>query len=60
LATISRNGDRACLEPADQGFRLDRAERLLVTVYHTDDEAFEIWKKIAGLPERQDHPDPDQ
>ncbi|WP_338468024.1 alanine--tRNA ligase [Novosphingobium sp. ZN18A2] len=27
------------------------AEKLLATVYHTDDEAFELWKKIAGLPE---------
>ena len=27
------------------------AEKLLVTVYHTDDEAFDLWKKIAGLPE---------
>ncbi|KMS59836.1 alanyl-tRNA synthetase [Novosphingobium barchaimii LL02] len=26
-------------------------EKLLVTVYHTDDEAFDLWKKIAGLPE---------
>ena len=25
------------------------ASRLLVTVYHTDDEAVEIWKKYAGL-----------
>jgi alanyl-tRNA synthetase len=25
-------------------------ERLLVTVYHTDDEAFEIWHKRIGLP----------
>ncbi|WP_120504951.1 alanine--tRNA ligase [Sulfitobacter mediterraneus] len=27
------------------------ASRLLVTVYHTDDEAAEIWKKVAGLPD---------
>ena len=26
-------------------------EKLVATVYHTDDEAFELWKKIAGLPE---------
>ena len=25
--------------------------KLCVTVYHTDDEAFGLWKKIAGLPE---------
>ncbi|MDG1170980.1 MAG: alanine--tRNA ligase, partial [Sulfitobacter sp.] len=25
--------------------------RLLVTVYHTDDEAAAIWKKVAGLPD---------
>jgi alanyl-tRNA synthetase len=27
------------------------ANRLLVTVYHTDDDAFALWKKIAGLPD---------
>ena len=26
-------------------------DRLLVTVYHTDDEAVGFWKKIAGLPD---------
>ncbi len=31
-------------------FGLD-ASRLLVTVYHTDDEAAQIWKKYAGLPD---------
>ncbi len=29
------------------------ANRLLVTVYHTDDEAFDLWKKIAGLPDER-------
>ena len=27
------------------------AGKLTATVYHTDDEAFELWRKIAGLPE---------
>ena len=26
-------------------------DKLLVTVYHTDDEAFALWQKVAGLPE---------
>lgn len=26
------------------------ADRLLVTIYHTDDEAFDIWHKQIGLP----------
>ncbi len=31
-------------------FGLD-ADRLTVTVYHTDDQAFDLWRKISGLPE---------
>jgi len=26
-------------------------DRLTVTVYHTDDEAYDLWKQIAGLPD---------
>src|SRR5438270_10840872 len=33
-------------------FKLGR-ERLLVTVYHTDDEAYDLWKKIAGFSDRR-------
>jgi alanyl-tRNA synthetase len=29
------------------------ADRLTVTVYHTDDEAAALWRKIAGLPEER-------
>ena len=28
-------------------------DRLLVTIYHTDDAAFGFWKKIAGLPDER-------
>ena len=34
----------------DFGFAKDK---LLVTVYHTDDEAFDLWKKVAGLPDER-------
>jgi alanyl-tRNA synthetase len=29
------------------------ADKLMVTVYINDDEAFHLWKKIAGLPEKK-------
>ena len=29
------------------------ADRLSVTVYHTDDDAFDLWRKISGLPEER-------
>ncbi|MDO6590716.1 alanine--tRNA ligase [Loktanella sp. D2R18] len=29
------------------------ADKLLVTVYHTDDEAADLWKKVAGLPDER-------
>ena len=28
-------------------------EKLTATVYHTDDEAFGLWKKISGLPDER-------
>lgn len=28
-------------------------EKLGITVYHTDDEAFDIWKKITGFPDEK-------
>ncbi len=33
-------------------FGLDK-DRLTVTVYHTDDEAWDLWKRIAGLPDER-------
>jgi len=35
-----------------QDFGLQK-DKLLVTVYHTDDDAFDLWKKIAGLPDEK-------
>ncbi len=29
------------------------ADKLTTTVYHTDDEAFDLWRKISGLPEER-------
>ena len=33
-------------------FGIDK-DRLLVTVYHTDEQAADIWKKVAGLPDER-------
>ena len=33
-------------------YGLDK-DRLCVTVYHDDDQAFDLWKKIAGLPDER-------
>ncbi|WP_374764621.1 alanine--tRNA ligase [Yunchengibacter salinarum] len=35
-----------------QEFGID-PDRLTVTVYHEDDEAFDLWKSIAGLPDER-------
>ncbi|WP_260483929.1 alanine--tRNA ligase [Sphingomicrobium flavum] len=29
------------------------ADKLTATVYHTDDEAFDLWRRISGLPEQR-------
>jgi len=28
-------------------------DKLTVTVYHTDDEAYDLWKRVAGLPDER-------
>jgi alanyl-tRNA synthetase len=33
-------------------FGIDK-DKLCVTVYHTDDEAADLWKKVAGLPDHR-------
>ncbi|WP_129662473.1 alanine--tRNA ligase [Phytoactinopolyspora endophytica] len=36
----------------DGGYGFD-PDRLWISVFHTDDEAFEVWKKVAGVPEER-------
>ena len=43
---------RFAWELLTRDFGLDKS-KLLVTVYHTDDEAATIWKKVAGLPDER-------
>ncbi len=41
---------RFAWELLTRDFGIDKS-KLLVTVYHTDEEAASIWKKVAGLPD---------
>ncbi len=41
-----------CWDLLTKDFGIDKS-KLLVTVFHTDDEAAEIWKKYAGLPDER-------
>ena len=38
--------------PADGGYGFE-PDRLWATVYHDDDEAFALWRKVSGLPEER-------
>ncbi|MCQ0093077.1 alanine--tRNA ligase [Roseovarius sp. M141] len=43
---------RFAWELLTRDFGLDKS-KLLVTVYHTDEEAADLWKKVAGLPDER-------
>ena len=47
---FKENAIKFAWELVTKEYGLD-AGRLCVTVYHDDDEAFNLWKKIAGLPD---------
>lgn len=49
---FKRDAIRFAWELLTQRFGIP-AEKLGVTVYHTDDEAFALWKEIAGLPDEK-------
>jgi alanyl-tRNA synthetase len=46
-------GHPLCLGAADPRFRAEPDRTAVVTVYHTDDEAAGIWKKVTGLPDHK-------
>ncbi|MFV0627386.1 MAG: alanine--tRNA ligase [Alphaproteobacteria bacterium] len=45
---FKENAIKCAWDLLTKDFAMDK-ERLLVTVYHTDDEAYNLWKKIAGF-----------
>ena len=43
----SRNGNNKKV------FTMSMKEKLAVTIFHTDDEAYDIWKKVSALPDER-------
>ena len=52
LAIISRTTRSNVADLLTRDFGLP-AEKLTITVYYDDDEAFNLWRKISGLPEER-------
>ena len=48
MEIVQRKSNYSCLELVNQRFSTAK-EKLLVTVFHEDEESFKLWKKIAGL-----------
>ena len=53
ISSRSRSNSPGTLITKEFGLPKDR---LCVTVYHDDDEAFDLWKRVAGLPRIAHHP----